>query len=189
MLHEIIKVFIFAMTPIFELRGAIPLGLLVYKLNWLEVYIISVLGNLIPIVFLLLFFDPVSKFLSRHFAFMDRFFTWLFERTRRRHKDLIDKHGWWGLATFVAIPLPVTGSWTGSLVAFLTGMSFKRAFTAITSGVIVAGVVVTAVVKAGLEIRKYLGWETLIAASVFVALLWMIFGIRRKLKKKQTVVR
>jgi len=120
---------------------------------------------------------------------MDRFFTWLFERTRRRHKDLIDKHGWWGLATFVAIPLPVTGSWTGSLVAFLTGMSFKRAFTAITSGVIVAGVVVTAVVKAGLEIRKYLGWETLIAASVFVALLWMIFGIRRKLKKKQTVVR
>ncbi len=190
MLKEIIKVFIFAMTPIFELRGAIPLGLIVYKLNWLEVYIISVLGNLVPIVFLLLFFDPVSKFLSRRIAFMDRFFTWLFERTRRRHKDLIDKHGWWGLATFVAIPLPITGSWTGSLVAFLTGMSFKRAFTAITSGVMIAGAVVTVGIKAGLEIKKYFGWETLIIISAFVALLWVIFSIRRKkLKKKQSMVR
>ena len=184
MLNEIIKVFIFAMTPIFELRGAIPLGLLVYRLNWLEVYIISVLGNLIPIVFLLLFFEPVSKFLSRHFAFMDRFFAWLFERTRRRHKDLIDKHGWWGLATFVAIPLPITGSWTGSLVAFLTGMSFKRAFSAITAGVMTAGIVVTTVVKTGLEIDKYFGRQTLLIVLAFVALIFVIFGIRRKLKKR-----
>ncbi|HGJ67541.1 TPA: ligand-binding protein SH3 [bacterium] len=178
-----LKIFLFAMTPIFELRGAIPFGLLKYDLNWFEVYVISVLGNLIPIVFILLFFDPVSKYLSKKFAFMDRFFMYLFERTRKKHKDVIDKHGWWGLATFVAIPLPVTGSWTGSLIAFLTGMSFRKAFSAITVGVMTAGVIVTAVVKAGLEIKKYFGWQTLIVILSFCVFIWLIFKL---IKKRQT---
>jgi len=177
------KVFLFAMTPIFELRGAIPFGLLKYDLNWLEVYFISVIGNLIPIVFILLFFDPVSNYLSRNFVFMDKFFIHLFERTRKKHKALIDKHGWWGLATFVAIPLPITGSWTGSLIAFLTGMSFKKAFSAIAVGVMSAGVIVTAVVKAGLEIKRYFGWQTLIVILSFCLLIWLLFTL---IKKRQT---
>ena len=178
------QVFLLSMTPIGELRAAIPVGLLVYKLNWLEVYIISVVGNIIPVFFLLLFLEPVSNLLAKKFSFMDKFFAWLFERTRVKHKKVIDKHGWWGLATFVAIPLPITGSWTGTLLAFLTGMSFKKAFSAIALGVIVAGVIVTTVIKAGLAIEDYFGLKYLVMAILLFGSLWLIFN-RRKLKRRE----
>jgi len=178
------QVFLLSMTPIGELRAAIPVGLIAYKLNWLEVYIISVMGNLVPVVFLLLFLKPASDLLAKKFPFMEKFFGWLFERTREKHKKVIDKHGWWGLATFVAIPLPITGSWTGTLLAFLTGMSFKKAFSAIALGVITAGVIVTTVIKAGLAIEDYFGWKYLVIAIFLFGSLWLIFN-RKKLKRNK----
>jgi len=186
MLQEL-QTFLLSMTPIGELRASIPFGLMVYKMHWLKVFVISVIGNLVPVFFLLLFLKPISDFLSRKFSFMESFFNWLFERTRKKHKKAIDKHGWWGLAMFVAIPLPVTGSWTGTLLAFLTGMSFKRAFSAISLGVFTAGLIVTTVVKAGIAIEDYFGWKSLVILAFVLGSLWLIFNLRYKLKRKYNI--
>lgn len=182
MIQEL-QTFLLSMTPIGELRASIPFGLMVYKMHWLKVFVISVVGNLVPVFFLLLFLKPTSDFLAKKFSFMERFFNWLFERTRKKHKKVIDKHGWWGLAMFVAVPLPITGSWTGTLLAFLTGMSFKRAFSAISLGVFTAGLIVTFVVKAGIAIEDYFGWKTLVILAFILAVLWLVFNLRHKLRK------
>lgn len=132
-----------AMLPISELRGAIPLALGVYKMSVGTAYLLSVLGNIIPVIFLLWLLEPVSKFLMKHSAIFNKFFTWLFERTRRRHKAAIQKWGPIALVFFVAIPLPITGGWTGSVVAFVFGIPFKKALPLIFLGILIAGVVVT----------------------------------------------
>jgi len=133
-----------SMLPILELRGAIPYGIGV-GLPWPEVYVLAVVGNLVPIVPLLLFLGPVSAWLTRLPGF-GRFFTWLFERTRRRG-GVVERYGPWGLALFVAVPLPVTGAWTGAAAAYVFGIPFRRSFPAIVSGVLLAGVVVTLAVE------------------------------------------
>lgn len=136
--------FIVAMLPIIELRGAIPFAIGV-GVPWPEAYLLSVAGNLVPVVPLLLFLGPVSEWLRRLPGF-GRFFDWLFARTRRR-SAVIERYGPIGLALFVAIPLPVTGGWTGAAAAYLFGFRFGRSFPAIALGVLAAGVVVTLATK------------------------------------------
>jgi uncharacterized membrane protein len=135
--------FLLAMSPIFELRGAIPLAIGVYGLSPLEAYAISVVGNLVPVVFLLLYLEPVSRWLMRYRP-GKVFFDWLFTRTYRNHVESHRKYGLLALTFFVALPLPVTGAWTGSAIAFIFGLKFRHAFPAIAVGVCIAGVVVTA---------------------------------------------
>jgi len=136
---------IVAALPISEVRGAIPLAVGVYGFSPLDAYLISVLGNLLPIAPLLLFLGPVSDYLRR-FSPGDRFFTWLFARTRRKYIKDHENFGLTALAIFVAVPLPMTGAWTGCAIAFLLGFRFWPAFAAIAAGVLIAGVVVTAAV-------------------------------------------
>jgi uncharacterized membrane protein len=138
---EILWVILTAMTPISELRGAIPLALFELGMSPVQAYIYSVIGNMLPVTPLLLFLEPVSNWLRRYRSF-DRFFDWLFARTRR-YNDRMEKYGALGLASFVAIPLPMTGAWTGCAVAFVFGIRFKYAFPTILAGVLVAGVIVT----------------------------------------------
>lgn len=135
--------FLLAMSPVFELRGAIPLAIGVYGIPPLEAYAISVVGNLVPVVLLLLFLEPVSLRLMRYRP-GKVFFSWLFSRTYRNHVDRHRKYGLLGLIFFVALPLPVTGAWTGSAIAFIFGLKFREAFPAIAVGVLIAGAVVTA---------------------------------------------
>jgi len=135
--------FLLAMSPIFELRGAIPLAIGVYGLSPLKAYTISVIGNLVPVVFLLLYLEPVSRRLMRYRS-GKAFFTWLFARTYRNHVEKHRKYGLLALTFFVALPLPVTGAWTGSAIAFIFGFKFWQAFPAIAVGVCIAGAVVTA---------------------------------------------
>jgi uncharacterized membrane protein len=142
MIPKEIILFGMAMLPIIELRGAIPFGLLVEpKLPVVTTYVIAALGNFAPVVPILLFLDPVAQYLRRVHLF-DRFLTWLFARTRRRGR-LIEQYEAVGLAMFVAIPLPVTGAWTGALAAFLFGIRLKYAVISIIIGILVAGVIVT----------------------------------------------
>lgn len=136
---------IFAALPISEVRGAIPLAIGVFGYSPQEAYLLSVLGNLLPIIPLLLFLGPVSDYLRR-FALWDRFFTWLFARTRKKYIQEHEDFGLAALAIFVAIPLPMTGAWTGCALAFLLGFRFWPAFAAIAAGVLIAGAVVTATV-------------------------------------------
>lgn len=136
---------IVAALPISEVRGAIPLAIGVYGFPPLQAYLLSVIGNLLPIIPLLLFLGPVSDFLRR-FSAGDWFFSWLFARTRSKYIKDHENFGLTALAVFVAIPLPMTGAWTGCAIAFLLGFRFWPAFAAIAAGVLIAGVVVTAAV-------------------------------------------
>jgi uncharacterized membrane protein len=136
-------ILIISTLPIFELRGGIPCGLAL-NLVWWKTYIMAVLGNMIPVVPLLLFLEPISNWLRRHVAASDRFFQWLFARTRRKTEAGIRKYGVFiGLMVFVAIPLPVTGAWTGSIAAFLFGIKFRYSLPAILMGVLIASIVVS----------------------------------------------
>lgn len=134
-------VFLMAAAPIWELRGAIPTGIFAMHLPWPEVFIVSLLGNIFPVPFILLLLDPVSKFLSR-VKLLERILNWILQRTRRQ-SYLVQKYERIGLMLFVAVPLPGTGAWTGALIAFLLGMSLKKAFLPIALGVFVAGVIVS----------------------------------------------
>ena len=139
--------FFTAMTPIGELRASIPLGLGVYHMNIYETYIISVIGNLVPAIAILWLLEPLSRFLIRKFKVFDRFFTWLYNRTRKKYSGKFEKYGGYALVGFVGIPLPVTGAWTGSLIAFVFGIPPRKAILHVFIGVLISGVIVTIIAK------------------------------------------
>ena len=138
---EILVVLGIAASPIAELRAAIPVAIIQYDFPWHYALLLAVIGNLLPVPFILLFLDAITRYLSR-VKFAKRFLEWLFEHTRRRGK-VIERYERIGLALFVAIPLPFTGAWTGALAAVLLGLKFRQAMLSIVIGVIVAGIVVT----------------------------------------------
>ncbi len=142
MINDGLRIAFIAALPISELRGAIPIALTIYKMSVLSAYIFAVLGNIVPAIFLLLFLKPLSEYL-RQWHYFDVFFEWLFKRTHRNTKEKFEKYGAIFLLFFVAIPLPVTGAWTGSAAAFIFGIRFWYAFPTIVGGVMIAGVIVT----------------------------------------------
>lgn len=140
--NEII-VSLVAMTPISELRGAIPLAIIGMGMSPLKSFLIAVVSNAIPVIIILKFIGPVSDLLRKKFKFFDNFFTWLFKRTRNKFIRTHERWGELALIIFVALPLPVTGAWTGALAAWLFGFPFKKALSSIFLGLIVAGIIVT----------------------------------------------
>lgn len=139
--------FLIAMIPIGELRAAIPFAHTYTNLSTLSIYVWAVLGNIFPIIFILLGLEKVSNFLRKHSKFADRFFVWLFKRTRHKLQGSYEKWGEIALALFVAIPLPITGAWTGAAAAYVFGIPKKRAFGFITLGVLISGIIVTLITK------------------------------------------
>jgi uncharacterized membrane protein len=123
-------------------------AIIVFDFPWYYALLLAIVGNLLPVPFILLFLNAVTKWLSK-IAFFNRILSWLFERTRRRGK-IIEKYERIGLVLFVAIPLPVTGAWTGSLAAVLFGLKFRHALLSIFAGVFIAGVIVTSLSLLGL---------------------------------------
>lgn len=133
-----ILVFVISLLPILELRG----GLLAASLLGLDPvpsYIITMVGNLLPIPFILWFINRILDWMrkSKHFS---KFANWL-DKKVEKHKSSIEKYGFWGLVLFVGIPLPGTGAWTGSLIASVLEMDRKKSFLAIIIGVIMASVI------------------------------------------------
>lgn len=135
--------FLTAMIPVGELRAAIPVAIHAYEMPWWSAYIWAVLGNAFVVALIMLLLEPVSRLLMKYSKIFKRFFTWLFEKTRSKHSQKFEKWGALALITFVAIPLPITGGWTGSVAAFVFGIPFKKAFPLIFLGLLIAGVIVT----------------------------------------------
>lgn len=135
-----LKVIFTSIIPYLELRGAIPLA---WRLgfNAMEAFVLAVIGNMIPVIPIIILFDPALDWLSK-IPFCKRFTNWIFTRVRRKAPQ-IRKYGFWGLALFVSIPLPMTGAWSGAAIAFLLGMRKRVAFTSIFLGVLTAGLIVT----------------------------------------------
>lgn len=137
-------VFFISMVPIGELRAAIPLAMNKYQLGIVGSFFWAVAGNVFSVVIVVLFLEKVSNYLSKKSRMFNRFFEWLFERTRRKHSKKFELYQELALITFVAIPLPMTGGWSGAVAAFVFGIPPKKAIPLIALGVVIAGVVVTA---------------------------------------------
>lgn len=133
-------VFFCSMLPIIELRGSVILGAAL-DIPWWQNYLISVVGNLLPIVFVLLLINWFLEVLKKVKG-LCKIAYWL-ERKAEKNRPKIEKYGFWGLVLFVMIPLPGTGAWTGALAAALMKMKFLKAFLAIVIGVLLAGVIMT----------------------------------------------
>ena len=127
--------------PIVELRGAIPVGIAL-GLPWYQVLTIAVIGNMLPIPFILLFIDKIFVWLKKTKL---KNFVEKIENKAMSKSDQIQKYGKIGLFLFVAIPLPGTGAWTGSLIASLLRMKMKDSLPWIFLGVLVAGLIMSLV--------------------------------------------
>nr|WP_244372753.1 COG2426 family protein [Archaeoglobus fulgidus] len=136
---NLLSVLLVSAMPFSELRGAIPLALY-FGFSPAEAYLLSVLGNILPVPFLLLFLDYLVRIATK-VELLARIYRRVVERVERR-KGVVERYGYLGLTIFVAIPLPVTGAWTGTLLAFLLQLNRLKAFLFISAGVCIAGVVV-----------------------------------------------
>ena len=135
-----ILVFIISLMPILELRGGL-LAAALLGLDPLPSYIISIIGNVIPVPFILLLITKVLAWMrNSKVKFFNKIANWLDEKVEK-HKGQIEKYGYWGVVLFVGIPLPGTGAWTGSLIASVLNMDKKKTFLAVMAGLIMASVI------------------------------------------------
>ncbi len=137
---QIILTFLISMVPIIELRGAIPVATGA-GLDWRIAILVAVIGNMIPVPFIIIFIKKIFALMRKMSPKLDGVVTKL-ENKALSKRDVIDKYGPWGLFIFVAIPLPGTGAWTGSLIAAMLDIPLKKAFPAVACGVIGAGIIV-----------------------------------------------
>ena len=141
--NEHLKVFILSMLPITELRGSIPWAIKFYSLTVAEIVMLSIIGNILIGVLILYALGPIMEILSKNRIF-NRLLTYIFKRTKKKGK-IIYLLKFYGLILFVGIPMPLTGVWTGSLAAYLFGLSRKKSIIAITAGVLISSFIVTSI--------------------------------------------
>jgi len=141
---------LFSMLPVIELRGGIPLGVSM-GLGVPTAFTAAFIGNMIPVPFIILFVRRVFQWIRKNISFLGGIIEKL-ERRADEKKDVVLKYEFWGLLILVAIPLPGTGAWTGALVAAVLDMRLKKAMPAITLGVIIAGLIITAVTYGAVRI-------------------------------------
>ncbi len=139
---EEILTLIIAVSPFLELRGAIPVGIFAFGFTPFKAYILGVVGSFLPALPLLFFWNFLYEKLVHRFYFLNRFFAWLFKRTRSRHKNHFEIWKKLGLLLFVGIPLPFTGVWSGTVAAFVFGIPFKHAAVMIALGNVISGLIV-----------------------------------------------
>ena len=142
-------VFFCSMLPIIECRGAVPLGWGL-GMPWWQTAIFSIAGNLLPVPFILLFIRAVLQWMrSSRVKFFSNTAAWL-DRKIEKHKGTIEKYSYWGVVIFVAVPLPGTGAWTGTLIASVLGLEPKKSFLAAALGVLGATTIMTVISYCGL---------------------------------------
>ena len=135
-----ILVFIISLMPILELRGGL-LAAALLGLDPLPSYIISIIGNVLPIPFILLLITKVLSWMKNSkVKFFNKIANWLDEKVEK-NKGQIEKYGYWGLFLFVGIPLPGTGAWTGTLIASVLNMDKKKTFITVLGGVVMASII------------------------------------------------
>lgn len=131
------------MIPISELRGAIPLGILAYHMNPALVMIVSIISNMIPAIAIIMFFDSILPWVKKQFPSIGGFVERFSQKRKEKNRKRIEKYGLIAIIAFVAIPLPLTGAWTGSLLTVLFEMPKFKSIFAVAIGVIIAGTIVT----------------------------------------------
>ena len=141
-LGKLLLTFLISMLPVIELRGGLPAGIAM-GLPIPAAFLASLLGNMLPVPFAILFIRPLFRWVRAHIPPLGNFVTKLEKRAYAKSKN-VKKYETWGLLLFVAIPLPGTGAWTGALIASVLNMRIKRAVPVIFLGVVIAGLIMTA---------------------------------------------
>ena len=153
-MNDIIYTIILSMMPIAELRGGIPYAL-AHDINPVTAYLVSCAANILafPIVYFFMgFFHGLFSKMEWYLKLFDK----IVIRTRAKVGDNLEKWGFWGLMIFVMIPLPVTGAYTGSFAAWVFGIEKRKGFLAVSMGVLIAGLIVTAIFLSGAELFSVL---------------------------------
>ena len=135
--------FVVSLLPILELRGGLIAASLL-GIEWWWAMIICVIGNMLPVPFILLFFRKILAFLQRKPGVFKKFADWLEHKTMK-NRAKVERYQNIGLLLLVAIPLPGTGAWTGAMLASLLDMRMKRALPMIALGVVIAGLIMLGV--------------------------------------------
>lgn len=138
-----LSTFITAMLPVIELRGAIPIAIGKFGLSSTEAFFYATAGNILPNIFILALLEPALSILRRHFKTLNKVVEKIFAKTRHEHSKKFNRYGAFFLFLFVAIPIPGSGGWTGSLIAFLFKVPYKKAIALISAGIITAGLIIT----------------------------------------------
>ena len=136
---KILMTFLISMVPFIELRGALPIADL-HGLDLAVAFPVAILGNLVPVPFIILFIRKIFAFMRRHMPKLNSLVDRLEEKGKSK-KDTIEKGLFWGLFAFVGIPLPGTGAWTGALITAMLDIRLKKAFPSIALGVVTAGII------------------------------------------------
>ena len=176
-------VFFVSMVPIVELRGAIPIAESL-GLNIFLYYPIAILGNMLPVPIIYWFARKVLEW-GKDKKFIGNFFTWCLTKGEKGGEKLKASAGnngiFWALLIFVGIPLPGTGAWTGTLAASFLKLDFKTSITAVSLGVILAGIIMSL----GSKIVSIFGWAGVIALiAVIVAIIIISVIVKKKKSKK-----
>lgn len=167
-------VFALATLPVIELRGAIPVGYWM-RLHPARLTVLSVLGNMVPVPFIILYLKKLATFLSQRSGSATRIMDLLFERAQRKAAP-VEEFQWLGLMLFVAVPFPGTGAWTGAVIASVLGMPFWSGFSANFVGIVLAGLLVNLLMNLGL---KY----AIITGVVLFFVSTVMWSVLRSLKK------
>ena len=131
------------MIPWWESRYAIPMAMIYFQWPWYHALPIAVLGNILPIPFVLIFFRHAEEFL-RNYKSWSRLMDWFFAKTRKRADAKVKRYEHIALLLFVAVPLPFTGAWTGSLIAYLFDLKFTKSVITIFIGIVIAAAIMIA---------------------------------------------
>lgn len=140
-MSNLLKVFLLSAVPLIEQRGAIPMGIIAYDMNPSLVFLISFLGSMLPVPFILLLFNKIFAWMKKYefFSKINEFI----EKKINKNSAHMEKYKEIGLITFIAIPLPTTGIWTGSAVAAFLNLDFKKSVLCATVGGIISAVLIT----------------------------------------------
>lgn len=158
-MNKIFLAILLSISPISELRGGIPYILALSELNAVNLFVlplICILANILIVLPIFFFLDFLHhRFLSiKVYKKLFDFFIAGIQKKAKKLEPKINKYGYIALALFVAVPLPVTGAWTGTIISWLLGLDRKKSFVAISAGVLIAGIVVTLITLAGLGVFR-----------------------------------
>ena len=131
-----------ATLPFTELRAALPIAITVLELSPASAYFFSILGNLIPLFLFFWLFPPILRFASAHWPWLERLLEQKLRKLEQKHKDRYDRYGLIFLVILVAIPLPESGVWTGSMLAILFDIDWRYSIPAIVVGLLMSGLIV-----------------------------------------------
>ncbi|MFH2002116.1 MAG: small multi-drug export protein [Planctomycetota bacterium] len=150
--NPLVHSFVLSLLPISELRGGIPYAV-ANGIHPLTAYIVCVISNILVIPLTFIFLETVHKVFYR-VALYQKLFDKFIARTKKKAQKNVDRWGYWGVMMFVAIPLPVTGAYTGTVAAWLLQLDKKRSYGYLALGVVLAGVIVSIATLTGIGILK-----------------------------------